>query len=457
MRIHFIAIGGAIMHNLAITLHEKGHQITGSDDHIKDPARSNLSEKGLLPPQEGWDPQRIQPELDAVILGMHARPDNPELLRAQELGLQIYSFPELIYRENKHKNRFVVAGSHGKTTITAMVMHVLDRLKRKFDYLVGARVPGFRHSVKLTTNSPLIVLEGDEYLTSPLDTRPKFLWYEPHVALISGLSWDHINVYPTYEAYKEQFERFIDTIQPQGTLIYNAEDVELTQIVQANKRKDLKKIAYTTPEYSIVDNKLVVKWKKERYALQIIGRHNVQNLEAARKICEQLDIKPADFFTAMENFRGAQKRLEPLWSDDHLKVFRDFAHAPSKVQATVSAIKEQFPDWQVLAFLELHTFSSLNKGYLKQYRRTLADADRAFLFIDPDALERKQLPDISEQEIRQFFGRPSMELLHDTEELENKLPLEPEQRTVILLMSSGNFGGFSVKNLLDQLRSHSNS
>ena len=457
MRIHFIAIGGAIMHNLAITLKEKGHVITGSDDRISDPARTNLREKGLLPPREGWFPEHITPELNAVIIGMHAHPDNPELLQAQELGLQIYSFPELIYRENKHKKRYVIAGSHGKTTITAMVMHVLDRAKRKFDYLVGARVSGFRHSVKLSTNAPLIVLEGDEYLTSPLDERPKFHWYEPHVALISGLSWDHINVYPTYEGYKEQFVRFIETIQPNGILIYNQEDQELDALVKRTSRKDIRKIPYQTPDHTIVENKIVVKWKKDRYALQLVGRHNVQNMEAARQICALLDVKAHDFFVAMESFVGAQKRLELLWEAPGLRIYRDFAHAPSKVQATVRGIKEQFPDWEVNAFLELHTFSSLNKGYLKQYRRTLAGADRAFLFIDPEALARKQLPEISETEIRQFFGRPSLELLHSPEELYQKLPLQPEKPTVVVMMSSGNFGGFSFRHMLEELRAYSRS
>jgi UDP-N-acetylmuramate: L-alanyl-gamma-D-glutamyl-meso-diaminopimelate ligase len=452
MRIHFIAIGGSIMHNLAITLQEKGHDITGSDDRIHDPARTQLREKGLLPPAEGWYPERITPDINAVIVGMHARPDNAELEKARELGLQIYSFPELVYRETKHKQRIVVAGSHGKTTVTAMLMHVLERLKRKFDYLVGAPVPGFRHSVKLSTDAPVIVLEGDEYLTSPLDERPKFLWYEPQVALITGLAWDHINVFPTYEEYKRQFQRFIETIQPNGTLIYNEEHADLVKLVQS-VRKDLRKLPYRTPPFRIEDERVVVVDQKKSYPLSVLGRHNVENVQAALKICENMGIKRDDFYEAIASFGGAQKRLECLYQDGKLKLYRDFAHAPSKVHATVSALKEQFPDWRLYAFLELHTFSSLNKGYLKQYRRTLAPADKAVLYIDPEALAKKQLPQITEEEIRQYFGRPTLTLVDNHDDLRALLPLTPDEKTVVVMMSSGTFGSFPIKSLAQALAS----
>jgi len=360
MKIHFIAIGGSAMHNLAIALKINGHEVTGSDDEIFEPSRGRLKKYGLLPETDGWHPEIISNDLDAIILGMHARPDNPELLRAQEIGAKIYSYPEFLYEHAKNKKRVVIGGSHGKTTITAMIMHVLKYWNRDFDYLVGSKLCDFEVMVRLSKTAPVMIFEGDEYLSSPIDRRPKFHWYHPHMALLSGIAWDHINVFPTYENYLEQFSVFMDLMEPKGTLIYNSGDKELAGLVSQNKN-DIRKISYQTPDFEITDGISYVLDGKTKVPLKVFGRHNLLNMNGARLVCHQLGIENKKFFEAISSFNGAAKRLELVMQKGRGRLYSDFAHAPSKLKATLEAVKEQFPDRQLFACFELHTFSSLNR------------------------------------------------------------------------------------------------
>ena len=389
MNIHLIAVGGAVMHNLALALQENGHQVTGSDDRIYDPARSRLERNGLLPDNEGWDPERIKSDLDLVILGMHARKDNPELQKAVELKIPVLSYPEFIYEHSREKNRVVVGGSHGKTSVTSMIMHVLKKTRVDFDYLVGAQLEGFDTMVKLT-DAPVIVLEGDEYLSSPIDRRPKFHLYKAELAVLTGIEWDHMNVFPTEENYLEQFREFIRSMNTGGTLIYFKGDSRLDQLVQGI-REDVTLIAYDTPDHEVREGKTFVHANDQWIGLEVFGKHNLQNMEAARLICRQLGIDESEFYNAISDFHGAGKRLQTLYSGNDNMVFRDFAHAPSKLEATVTAVKDQFPSRKLLACYELHTFSSLNKEFLNQYEGKLDKADTAVVFFDPSTVEQKKL------------------------------------------------------------------
>src|ERR1700761_9290658 len=390
MKVHFIAIGGSVMHQLAIALKRKGYTVTGSDDEIFEPAKSNLEKEGLLPSVIGWQPASIQPNLDAVILGMHAKGDNPELARAKELGLPIYSFPEYIYQESRQKKRVVVGGSHGKTTTTAMIMTVLKHAQRDFDYLVGARLEGFSQSVDIT-RAPLIVCEGDEYPASALERRPKFHFLFPHIAIITGIAWDHINVFPTFDNYLEQFRIFIDKIEPGGVLIYNETDPVLKKLVEEHP-DNLRKIAYGVPQHRIENGITLVTLEGQTGALQVFGDHNLLNLHAAFLVASQLGMNAKTFLAGMRSFTGAAKRLELMAKSPTVNIYRDFAHAPSKVKATIQAVKTQFPDRGLIAVLELHTYSSLNEQFLSEYRGSLDPADKAVVFYSRHALELKRLP-----------------------------------------------------------------
>ena len=441
MRIHLIACGGAVMHNITIALHLKGNDVTGSDDAIYEPAKSRLEKYNLLPEKFGWDANRITSNLDAVILGMHARIDNPELLKAKELGLKIYSFPEFIYENCKNKLRVVIGGSHGKTTTTAMIMHVLHTLSKTFDYMVGSQVEGFETMVKLTEEAPIIILEGDEYLSSPIDLRPKFHLYKPTVAMLSGIAWDHINVFPTFENYVHQFDIFVDTMDTETHLFYYENDVYLKQI--AMQHPQVISAPYNTPKYSI-DNENITHIISEgnTYQLQIFGEHNLQNMEGARMVCERLAVSKHDFYTAMQSFSGAARRLELIHNSKKLIVYRDFAHSPSKLKGTVKAVKQQYPDKKVVAVFELHTFSSLDRNFLPQYQHSMDDADVALVYFDEETLKQKNR--ILEADAVQLnFGRHvtvfnQPDLLKDaTQHLINAEP------TVLLLMSSGTFGGIN--------------
>jgi UDP-N-acetylmuramate: L-alanyl-gamma-D-glutamyl-meso-diaminopimelate ligase len=444
MRVHFIAIGGSAMHNLAIALHLKGYRVTGSDDEIFEPSRSRLSAHGLLPATEGWEPSRITSDLDAVILGMHARYDNPELAEARRLQLKIFSYPEYLYEQSKDKKRVVIGGSHGKTTITAMILHVAGKAGIDCDYMVGAQLEGFDVMVKLTNEAPVMVIEGDEYLTSPIDPRPKFHLYHPDIAILSGIAWDHINVFPTYENYVNQFLTFISLITSGGSLIYSLDDSELRRIC-SGLRADLKVIPYEMIPHQIRDGVTSLITASGLVPLQIFGRHNMMNISAARFACNQLGIPDEIFIKAISSFKGASKRLELVEKNDNCVIYRDFAHAPSKVLATLEAVREQFSGRKVVACLELHTFSSLSRDFLQHYAHSLDAADVPVVYFNPHALKLKRLPDISPEQIREGFANKDLEVFSDSNLLFERLKKEDTFYSVFLMMSSGNYDGKDLK------------
>ena len=449
-RVHFIAIGGSAMHNLAIALHLKGYRVSGSDDEIFDPAKSGLAKYGLLPDTIGWNPNRITPDLDAVILGMHARIDNPELLRAKELGIRIFSYPEYLYEQSKHKRRVVIGGSHGKTTITAMILHVLNHAGIKTDYMVGAQLEGFEVMVRLSEDAGVMVLEGDEYLTSPIDRRPKFHLYRPDIALISGVAWDHINVFPTFEIYKEQFVQFANLITPHGKLIYCANDENVREIGE-NCRADIESIPYDVPNFVIEDGvtKLIVGEKK--VPLQIFGTHNMLNLMGAMNVCRCLGVTDDVFREAIKSFKGASKRLELVKKNDTTAVYKDFAHAPSKLKATISAMKEQYPDRKLVACMELHTFSSLTDAFLSQYYGSMDVADEAVVYFNPHAIEHKKLPPLDPQRVLQAFGNDNIKIYTNSKQLMDDIVAMDWNSANLLLMSSGNFDGVDFNDLANNI------
>jgi len=449
MNIHFIAIGGSAMHNLAIALHKKGYQITGSDDTIFEPSKSRLDKHSLLPLTFGWYPEKINKNLDAVILGMHAKPDNAELLKAQELGLKIYSYPEFLYEQSKTKTRVVIGGSHGKTTITSMILHVLNYNEISVDYMVGAQLEGFDTMVHLTDENEFMVLEGDEYLSSPIDRRPKFHLYKPNIALLSGIAWDHINVFPTYENYKEQFSIFTDSMTNGGIMVYNEEDPEVKDVVESSEHT-IKRYPYTTPTYKINDGTTLLDTPEGDLPLEIFGKHNLQNLAGAKWICQHMGVGEEDFYEAIESFTGASKRLEKIAENNNAVVFKDFAHSPSKVSATTTAVKNQYNNRTVLACLELHTYSSLNAEFLKEYEGALDKADKAVVFYSPKAVAIKQLDEVSETQIKEAFKRDDLIIYTNPEDFKKFLFDQEFNNTATLLMSSGNYGGLDF----EQIKTH---
>lgn len=449
MNVHFIAIGGAAMHNLAIALHNKGYKVTGSDDTIFDPSKSRLEAKGLLPETFGWFPEKISNSLDAIVLGMHAKADNPELLKAQDLGLKIYSYPEFLYEQSKHKTRVVIGGSHGKTTITSMILHVMHYHDRNVDYMVGAQLEGFDVMVKLTEDNDFIVLEGDEYLSSPIDRRPKFHLYKPNIALLSGIAWDHINVFPTYENYVEQFSIFVDSIVNGGSINYNEEDLEVKRVVEASENP-IRKLAYHTPEYRVENGQTLLETPEGDLPVEIFGKHNLNNLAGAKWICQHMGIDEDDFYEAIATFKGASKRLEKIAESSKSVAYKDFAHSPSKVEATTNAVKEQYSDRTLVACLELHTYSSLNAEFLKEYKGALNAADVAVVFYSPHAVEIKQLDEVTHEQIANAFERDDLIIYTNPEDFKNYLFSQTFDNKALLLMSSGNYGGLDfdeVKNL----------
>ena len=448
MNVHFIAIGGAVMHSLAIALKKQGYQVSGSDDKIADPARTNLGREGILPEAEGFYPEKIHPGLDAVILGMHARIDNPELVRAQELKIPIYSFPHYIYEVSKNKKRIVIAGSHGKTTITSMVMHVLQNNGLDIDYMVGAKVKGFETGVRLSESASIIVIEGDEYLASPIERESKFMFYHPHIALITGVAWDHINVFPVYEGYVNQFRKFANTVS--DSVSYYSGDKELQKIFSDFTGK-AKVIPYTNTNYEVIGNKTYVRDGEDEYPMIIFGTHNMQNMEGARTVCREVGISDHDFYTAMMSFEGAANRLEKLGENAHTVIYKDFAHSPSKLQATVNAMKEQYPTRRLTAVMELHTFSSLNKDFLSEYHGGMDRADAAIVFIDHEAMKLKRMPPLDPELIISSFGRDDMRVFSSKEELQTYLLSQDWKENNLLLMTSGQFGGMDVKGLTNQI------
>jgi UDP-N-acetylmuramate: L-alanyl-gamma-D-glutamyl-meso-diaminopimelate ligase len=443
MRVHFIAIGGSAMHNLAIAMHKKGFNVSGSDDEIFEPSKGRIAKYDLLPKEFGWFPDKITTDLDAIILGMHARIDNPELLKAQELGLKVYSYPEYIYEQSKNKTRVVIGGSHGKTSITSMILHVLGKLNIKFDYMVGAQLKGFETMVQIT-DAPIIILEGDEYLSSPIDRRPKFHLYHPNIALISGIAWDHINVFPTFENYVEQFSIFVSMIEKKGTLIYCKADAEVNKVALLTPNPDIDRIGYQTPENVIENGITSVLIHGNKIPLEIFGDHNLQNMEGARLVCNQLKIDDEQFYEAIQDFKGASKRLELIAKNDTTAVYKDFAHSPSKLKATTQAVKQQYAERKVIACMELHTFSSLNSLFLKEYKDSMASADEAYVYYSNHTLEHKKLAAITPEEVKAAFASDNVTIYNNSDELFEMLAAKDWDNSVLLLMSSGNFDGVNL-------------
>ncbi len=451
MRTHFIAIGGAAMHNLALALHNKGYKVTGSDDAIFEPSKSRLEKKGLLPIEMGWFTEKISTDIDAIILGMHAKADNPELLKAQELGLKIYSYPEFLYEQSKNKTRVVIGGSHGKTTITSMILHVMHYHNVEVDYMVGAQLEGFDTMVHLTEDNDFIVLEGDEYLSSPMDLRPKFHLYQPNIALLSGIAWDHINVFPTFENYVDQFRIFTNQITKGGILIYNEEDATVKQVAEETENQ-IRRIPYITPEYSVENGITLLETPDGPMPIEVFGAHNLNNLAGAKWICQNMGIDEADFYEAIATFKGASKRLEKIAEGKGKVAYKDFAHSPSKVAATTKAVKNQYPDRKLIACLELHTYSSLNAEFLKEYEGALESADVAVVFYSPDAVKIKQLEEVTYDQIAQSFKRDDLIIYTNPVEFKDFLFTQNFDNSALLLMSSGNYGGLNfdeVKKLIE--------
>ncbi len=445
-QIHFIAIGGAAMHNLALALHNKGYQITGSDDTIHEPSRSRLAAKGLLPETFGWFPEKITTELDAVVLGMHAKKDNPELQLSLDLGIKIYSYPEFLYEQSKDKTRVVIGGSHGKTTITSMILHVMKYHQKSVDYMVGALIDGFDTMVNLSHDNEFIVLEGDEYLTSPLDLRPKFHVYKPNIALISGIAWDHVNVFPTFENYVKQFEIFIDKIENGGILVYNETDENVKKITEESA-KPIKKYPYNSLPHIVENDKTCLLTDEGKVPLQVFGEHNLQNMAGAKWICQLMGVQETEFYEAISSFGGAGKRLEKLAETATSVLFKDFAHSPSKVKATTYAVKNQYPNRKLLACLELHTYSSLTPTFLKDYQNTLDTADDAIVFYSPHAVEIKGLEPVTEQQIKDAFQRVDLMVFTDPKAFRKYIFDQNLKNYSVLMMSSGDYGGMDFEAL----------
>ena len=446
MRVHFIAIGGSAMHNLALAMHKKGYLVTGSDDEIVEPSKTRLQNAGLLPKEEGWFPEKITADIDAIILGMHARVDNPELLKAQEIGLKVFSYPGYIYEQSKEKTRIVIGGSHGKTSITAMILHVLNVVNIDCDYLVGAQLKGFDTMVRITEAAKYILLEGDEYLASPIERVPKFHLYHPHIAVLSGVAWDHINVFPTFEMYVEQFQIFADKIEQNGTLIYFEGDDELSKIAQKGK-KDIQYIPYGAHDSEVINGETTLISDIGKTALQIFGQHNLQNLNAALQVCLKVGVSKADFYSAIQSFSGAAKRLELVFKNEQTNIYKDFAHSPSKLKATTSAVKEQFPKRKLIACMELHTFSSLNDAFLDEYAGSMAQADEAIIYFNPHTVAHKKLNDIDPARVAAAFGGNNIRVYTNASEIIAELKTKNWENANLLMMSSGNFDGLKFEEL----------
>lgn len=452
MRVHLIAIGGSAMHNMALALQEKGYIVTGSDDEINEPSKSRLAKKGLLPEAIGWFPEKITKDIDAIILGMHARAENPELIKAKELGLKIYSYPEFIYEATKEKTRIVIGGSHGKTTITAMILHVLKFNKVDADFMVGAQLEGFDTMVKLTKEAKVAVIEGDEYLASPIDRRPKFHLYKPNIALLSGIAWDHINVFPTFDMYVDQFRMFVDLIEPDGCLVYCSEDKELVKVAESSgKKNNIKKLPYSVPPNKIVNGTTYLLVNGKEIPLSVFGDHNLMNLTGARLVCNQVGISDEQFYNAIQSFKGAAKRLELVYKADNFNFYKDFAHSPSKLKATTAAVKQQFGQRHIVACMELHTFSSLTEEFLNEYKGAMNTADEAIVYYNPHTIAHKKLKPITEAQVLKAFGRNDLQVFTDSKAVTDHLRSMKWSNSVLLMMSSGNFDGVDFGKLATEL------
>ena len=451
-KVHLIAIGGSAMHNMALALNEKGFIVSGSDDEINEPSKSRLLKFNLLPKEIGWFPEKITKDISAVILGMHARADNPELIKAKELGLKIYSYPEYIYESTKDKMRIVIGGSHGKTTITAMILHVMHYHHIETDFLVGAQLTGFETMVNLTKTSKYAVIEGDEYLASPIDRRPKFHLYKPNIAVLSGIAWDHINVFPTFENYIEQFKIFINLIEPNGNLIYCSNDKVLEEVCSSSSNTKISKWPYSIPNHEIINGLTYLIDNDIKYPLQIFGNHNLMNLTAAKLACNQMGINNQLFYEAIQSFTGAAKRLELVFKTGTFNFYKDFAHSPSKLKATTDAVKQQFPERKIIACMELHTFSSLTEDFLNEYKNSMNLADEAIVYYNPHTISHKKLKEISPEQVHTCFNRKDLIVFTKSEELTNYIKTKNFNNSVLLMMSSGNFDGVDFTMLANELK-----
>lgn len=452
MRVHLIAIGGSAMHNMALSLHEKGFTVTGSDDEINEPSKTRLKNAGILPEAIGWFPEKITQDIEAVILGMHAREDNPELIKAKELGLKIYSYPEYIYEATKDKTRVVIGGSHGKTSITAMILHVLHYHEKDVDYMVGAQLDGFTTMVKLTNEAPVAIIEGDEYLASPIDRRPKFHLYKPNIAVLSGIAWDHINVFPTFENYMSQFETFVNLIEPNGHLFYCETDKDLLKVAEKSGiNNHVIKVGYNIPKHRIENGITYIEENNLNVPLQIFGNHNLMNLNAALLVCKTLGLTENEFYQAIQSFKGASKRLELVYKNIHFAFYKDFAHSPSKLKATTQAVKQQFTNRKIIACMELHTFSSLNETFLAEYNGAMNDADEAIVYFNPHTIAHKKLKPITSRQVLQYFNRADLKVFTESKAVVDYLKSKELKDTVLLMMSSGNFDGVDFAKLACEL------
>ena len=450
MNIHFISIGGTVMHNLAIALHKKGYTITGSDDEIYEPSRSRLDAQGLLPEKEGWNTDRIHAGLDAVILGMSTRKANPELKKAQELGIRVYSFPEYLYEHSKNKKRIVIGGTHGKSTITAMVMHVLKESQVNFDFMVSAGITCYDDLVRLSDDAPYIIMEGDEYLSSPIDRTPKFHQYNPHMTLLSGISWDHMNAFRTFENYKKQFRKFLRIATGGGKVFYYDGDPVLGDVVDRS-HWSLLKIPYGEHPFRVEERRFVLQTKYGSVPVTVIGRHNMQNIMGAQMICRDLGVEDYQFYQAIQSFNGLEKRQQLLANGNNRAVYLDYAHAPASVEATVKAFRETYPGKKLVTCLELHTYSSLNMEYIPLYRGSLNEADQAMVFYNPDVVKKKRLPELPPEEVKKQFDKDELRIFNDSRELENALKHLDENTNVLILMTSGNFSGLDLHTLAQEV------
>jgi len=449
-RIHFIAIGGSTMHNLAIALHQQGHVITGSDDEIFEPAKNKLVKHNLFPEETGWFPEKLNNEIDTIILGMHARVDNPELMRAKALGLKIYSYPEYIYEQSIDKQRIVIAGSHGKTTITAIIMHVLNKVNRKFDYLIGAEVEGFDVMVKLTDDAPVIIIEGDEYLASPIRRQPKFMFYHHHIGLISGLAWDHVNIYSTFEEYVKSFEIFADSTPKSGILIFDSND-DLVSVIGKKERADVTDVEYSIHPHEIQDGKSYLKSDFGKIPIQIFGNHNMRNISGAKTVLNKIGITDEQFYKEISSFNGIKRRLEQVGENFNTAIYRDFAHAPSKLAATLDALKNQFPDRGLIACLELHTFSSLNKKFIKEYQDTFNIPDISIVYYNPNGASVKKIEILSDDEIKKAFNRPDLKIFTEKSQMIQFLKDQKWENKNLVMMSSGNFDNLNMTEITQNI------
>ena len=447
MHFHFIAIGGSAMHNLAIALYLKGEQVSGSDDEIFSPSKERLKKHGLLPDKIGWNPELINEQVDTIILGMHARIDNPELLKAKELQIPVFSYPEFIYEQTKNQLRVVIGGSHGKTSITSMILHVLNKNNIDHNYMVGAQLEGFDCMVKLSDTSKIAIIEGDEYLSSPIDRRPKFHLYRPNIAVISGIAWDHINVFPTFENYIKQFHIFAESIDKEGTLIFCKEDKNLNNMVNSNSYS-CQLIPYNTHNHLIEkSNTILIDKDNIRYPIGIFGIHNLQNLKAAQLVCEKIGVDKTDFYNSIADFKGASKRMELVMANNYSAFYKDFAHSPSKLKATTNALKHQFPNRTLIACMELHTFSSLNSEFLKLYFKSMVAADVAYVYYNIETIKHKKLENIDEKDVYNAFGTSNLKVFTSSKDLQDQLFSQNWDNSNLLMMSSGNFDGLDFDNI----------